>query len=98
MAVYSKVAYEKIEGWRQSKSPTLFDTDDVTSTLSNADRVRCGFIDEFDRQCKDSRLGVSLRSYQSLRTMDPGNPLNFWHYTPLGDYDTAPVRHPDRRV
>ena len=98
MAVYSKVAYDKIAAWWQSRTPTLFDTDDVAGVISNGDQVRCQFIDEFYQQCKEFRLGVSLRSHQSLRTMDPKNPLNFWHYTPQGEYDKAPIRDPNRRA
>ena len=98
MAVYSTAAYHKIKGWRRSRSPTLFDTDSTAKAFSNGDRLRCAFIDDFDRQCKNSKLGVSLRSQQRLRTMNPKYPLNFWHYEPQGDYDKAPVRNPDLRT
>ena len=56
------------------------------------DRRRFLVIDHFDRQCKLRKLGVSLRKYGYLRTHDPKNPINFWHYVPQHSRDKAPAR------
>lgn len=56
------------------------------------DRRRFQVIDHFYQQCKSRKLGVSLHKYGYLRTHDPKNPINFWHYVPQHSGDKAPVR------
>lgn len=58
------------------------------------DRRRFQVIDHFYRRCESRKLGVSLRKYGYLRTYDPKNPINFWHYVPQHIQDKAPARKP----
>jgi hypothetical protein len=60
--------------------------------LTNRDKARLPVILHLNRRSKSHRLGVSLSTHGYLRTPNPANPLNFWHYTPQHDEDRAPTR------
>ena len=70
---------------------TLFGASD-SATISSADESRFRVISHLYRDCKERRLGVSLRECGYLRTLDPDKPINFWHYEPQHQLDTAPTR------
>lgn len=71
----------------------LMDVTDVEAGLecSRSEKCRFRLIDEMLRLCQRYRLGVSLRTQQHLWTPNPRKPINFWHYTPQGEYDRAPT-------
>lgn len=96
IAIYSRMGYAKYYHWLQSHSgqPTLFNEEmGDTIKLSRADKERCSLIYEFDRLCKDNKLGVSFGTFGGFRTLNPRNPINFWWYEPQHELDKAPLRH-----
>jgi hypothetical protein len=72
--------------------------DGSPANLSCSDRERCRVLAEFDSACKSRRLGVSLETYQGLRTFDPKNPINFWLYIPQHEKDIAPTHRSRQKV
>jgi len=97
LAVFSRDKFNDYQTWlplAQGQS-RLFDYSSRQSHLSHRDRVRFQVLHAFNRLCKDRCLGVSLNSYNGLRTPDPANPLNFWFYEPQHAGDKAPRRSSD---
>jgi hypothetical protein len=47
---------------------------------------------EFDGGCKNRKMGVSLKTFGGLKTLDPRRPINFWWYEPQHEMDKAPTR------
>ncbi|QSR84166.1 DUF3800 domain-containing protein [Methylacidimicrobium sp. B4] len=94
LAVFSRNKYEKYEQWRANQSPQarLFDSAEEQVSMSQSERARFQVLKEFDELCKGSKLGVSLKSTQGLRTRDPKNPINFWMYEPQHPEDKAPQK------
>jgi hypothetical protein len=71
----------------------------VTERLSNSLRERCKVLSHFDQQCKNNKMGISLRHWRGLRTVGPNKPINFWWYEPQSDKDKAPKKkkpHPQK--
>ncbi len=56
------------------------------------DRGRFRVVSHFYRRAKEARLGVSLNRRGYLRTLNPGKPINFWHYEPQHPGDKAPTK------
>jgi len=95
LGAYSCQKYDEYEQWLKNESSQqelLFDAPKSLVKFSGADRERFPVLLEFDRMCKDRKLGVSLKTERGLRTFDPKNPLNFWLYRPQSDNDKAPVK------
>ena len=97
MAIYSRNYYKRYRYYFQTYSPsrqmTLFNVGAENSVkLSNADKQRCQLILEFNKLCKSKKMGISLDSYEGLKTPDPKNPVNFWWYEPQHELDKAPLR------
>jgi hypothetical protein len=65
--------------------------DDTTEEYSSSQECRFQLIGELSKICKNHRLGVSLKTEKRLWSPNPNNPVNFWLYTPQGDYDKAPI-------
>jgi hypothetical protein len=59
--------------------------------VSKSSECRFMLIRELLKLCRKFKLGVSLETEKRLWTPNPNNPLNFWHYTPQGSYDKAPI-------
>lgn len=94
MAIYSRMCYPKYCYWLNSRQPSLFNNEiNSTIKLSRADKERCRLLFEFNRMCKEHRLGVSLDTHGGLRTFNPRNSINFWWYEPQHELDKAPLRH-----
>jgi hypothetical protein len=98
LGAYSHLAYDKYEHWLQTGSGQMslglvFD-DETPIKLSNRDRERCRVIDHLDRQCKQHKLYVGLKSSRGFKTHAPQNPINFWPYEPQHPEDKAPIREP----
>jgi hypothetical protein len=96
MARYSHEEGETCCGWlevnqqpEQLPFPEL--SDGMMVKCSRTQECRYQLIGELCRTCRRYRLGVSLRTKKYLWTPNPQNPINFWHYTPQGDYDRAPT-------
>ncbi len=94
MAIFSRQSYCGFENWKRAndKQSRLFPEPQSHEILSSGDRERFKVLQEFDAACKRQRLGVSLRQYRGLRTLQPKNPINFWWYVPQHDQDRAPVK------
>jgi hypothetical protein len=94
MAIFSREKYAEYEQWCTSISPQLnlpYEAN-TTSTASGCSRERFKILIDFDRLCKQRRLGVSLNTSRGLRTHKPENPINFWWYEPQHPLDKAPQR------
>ena len=61
-------------------------------TPSSTEESRFRVVSHLYWKCKGRRLGVSLRECGYLRTLDPAKPINYWHYEPQHQFDTAPIR------
>lgn len=94
LAQYSFANFQKIAAHLDGAAgqASLFEKLNVPK-LSAVDKARLEVVSHLDRICKESRLGVSLRSSKGFRTRDPNNPVNFWLYQPQHPADRAPVRN-----
>ena len=98
IAVFSGDKYPAYAQWlSQSAGQTELFGGDTTPGFSNRQRYRFELLRELDQLCKQRRLGVSLKTYQRLRTLDGKNPINFWLYEPQHEADKAPIKSPYRR-
>lgn len=93
LMVFSREKYQEYCIWKQQNQNqlSLFPAED-NKKLSNKERFRSKLLDNFYLMCRTHKLGVSLHEEQCLRTFNPRYPINFWPYTPQGDYDKAPTR------
>lgn len=92
LSVFSKVSFNKYSLWKNEQKPSLF-CEATSLCLSNSEKYRSELLDKFNSNCKKLKLGVSLETERCLRTINPNNPINFWHYIPQGDYDRAPCKN-----
>jgi len=98
MARYSHEQGAECCRWLASKGnpdqpplPNFTTAGDTAEQYSKSGECRFQLIGELSKLCEKHRLGVSLKTEKRLRTPNPNNPVNFWHYTPQGDYDKAPI-------
>lgn len=102
MAIYSYNNYERIceyiEYLEDLETPSLFGSKEVIKFDSNSEKIRIPFVVNFQKRCKKHSLGVSLKNSRTagLHTYRNRNynfpPINFWLYSPQGDYDKAPKK------
>jgi hypothetical protein len=94
LAVFSCDKYHEYNEWLQNNSGqrSLFDEANASSNPSRSSQERFTVLKQFDEACKRRRLGVSLKSYNGLRTPDPRNPINFWMYEAQHPEDKAPQK------
>lgn len=92
MAAYSREAFERYRDWQTTHAPQqgLFVVE--AGKFTNSEMERFYVLQHFDSSCKSKRMGVSLKSHNGLRTLDPKNPINFWWYEPQHEMDKAPTR------
>jgi hypothetical protein len=94
LAVYSRNSYSTYEQWAAASGDLLTkEKSEAAKDLSKADLERCQILHHFNEQCKQYKMGVSLRQYRGLRTLNPGKPINFWWYEPQTSDDIAPIWH-----
>ena len=96
LSAFSRRDYDKYKIWKAQNSDQL--SLDVllggkTEKLSNSEKYRSRLLDYFNNECKRRKLGVSLEKFRRLHTFGSSNPLNFWSYTPQGEYDKAPTKN-----
>ncbi|BCX13325.1 MAG: hypothetical protein KatS3mg067_2263 [Thermosynechococcus sp.] len=94
LAVFSRDNFDDYQKWLQATSPQarLFDEGDASDDPSRSSRERFQVLKEFDRLCKQRKLGVSLETKRGLWTPKPQNPINFWIYEPQHSEDKAPQK------
>ncbi len=94
LAVFSRDKFDEYETWMRVKSPqaSLFDEPDDSSDSTRSTKERFPVLKEFDKLCKQRRMGVSLKSKRGLWTPRPENPLNFWPYNPQHLAEKAPTK------
>ncbi len=94
LSVFPRKHYDKYLVWKtkEQKQMTLDFGMGERPKLSNSQAVRSELLDFFIRKCRKYKLGVSLKTNRHLTTFRKTNPINFWTYTPQGDYDKAPTR------
>lgn len=96
LAVYSRTSYDRYENWlaKNSDQGTLFRNEKASSIkLSKSDQERCLVLAEFNKKCKNKKLGVSLKRERGLKTFDHSKPINFWWYEPQHEDDKAPCKN-----
>ena len=76
----------------QAPLPLEFEGNDKKARFSRSEQERFHVLSVFDDICKAHKLGVSLKTWQGLRTPDPRKPINFWVYEPQHPEDKAPVK------
>ena len=96
MACFSRKEYPNYCQW-DAQNPRLTRLplyDDITDTLSpsRSQKARFQLLRQFNDNCKEKKLGVSLNSHKGLRTMNPNRGINFWWYQPQSEFDKAPTR------
>ncbi len=94
LAVCSRDKFDDYQKWLQATSPQtlLFDDGDPSDDPSRSSLERFRVLKEFDRLCKQRKLGVSLETKRGLWTPQPQNPINFWMYEPQHPEDKAPQK------
>lgn len=94
LAVFSRDKFDDYKQWLQATSPQagLLDEGDVSDDPSRSSLERFRLLNEFDRLCKQKRLGVSLKTKRGLWTPQPQNPINFWMYEAQHPEDKAPQK------
>ena len=101
LAVFSRERFEQYQKWIRNREgqSILFNIreEEDNDAISSADRERFQVLAHLDGVCKNHKLGVSLRTYRGLTTLNPANPINFWLYHPQHPDDKAPTRERGRR-
>lgn len=97
LACFSRSDYSVYCEWdhqnpRLTRLP-LFDDPGDPVAISRSQKARFQLLRQFNENCKNKSLGVSLKTDKGLRTKDPRRNLNFWWYEPQGSYDKAPTRN-----
>lgn len=94
IGAFSHREFQSYQGWLEATSPQgkLEGFVREPRPASGASKERFAVLRDFDRKCKDGRMGVSVQSRAGLWTPDPGRPLNFWLYEPQHPDDVAPTR------
>ena len=97
MVRYSHEEGETCCGWieanpspEQQMIPGLSEEPELKLVCSRTQECRYLLIGNFYKTCRKHKLGISIRTKKYLWTPNPMNPINFWHYTPQGDYDKSP--------
>ena len=93
MAAYTRTKYQVMKKMIHAEPGQcdLFEQPEQT-VPTRRDRYRFQVIEHFYQECRLRKLGVSLRECGYLRTRQPKNPVNFWHYVPQHGMDKAPTR------
>jgi hypothetical protein len=65
---------------------------EILKGLSRRDKERCEILEQLFLQCKANNWGIHLLRTKGLKTTNPSCPINFWHYTPQSELDTAPTK------
>lgn len=93
LAVFSRDSYSHYEEWQLAHDQSTGSlVSEGTNQFSNSLRERCFVLAQFDQQCKENKLSISLKSRKGLRTGAPNKPINFWWYEPQSPKDKAPKR------
>lgn len=96
-ACFSKENADIFKKWKskieKEKYPSLFGDfgereEDEKETIKN----RFEIIELIKSECKKCGIKVSLNTNNYLKTFDPNERINFWHYEPQGEYDKAPIK------
>ncbi|MCG9891614.1 MAG: hypothetical protein MH252_11125 [Thermosynechococcaceae cyanobacterium MS004] len=93
LSIFSRTHYDLYEKWCEFTNPSLPLFPGEQPQLSRAEEHRFPILQYFDHGCKSRKLGVSLKSNRYLQTPNPNNPINFWHYMPQHEMDTAPTKN-----
>lgn len=93
LAVFSRNEFDVYKQWciKNPEQPTLF-SESIEAKFSNSQTERFLVMREFNKLCKNHRLGVALETKRGFETPNPNYPINFWLYRPQSDEDQAPLR------
>jgi hypothetical protein len=93
VAAYTRSKPAHVEAWslKESGQISLFEASEPSVAYSGRDKERLPVVLRLGQRAKALGLGVSLNTTGYLRTLDPTNPLNFWHYVPQHPADRAPT-------
>jgi len=93
LSVFSIKQYEKYKIWKRlyDSQLELFQPEDNIK-FSKSEKERFVVLDDFLNICKNKKLGVTIYNKKGLHTLNPNNPINFWHYEPQHENDKAPTK------
>jgi hypothetical protein len=66
--------------------------DEQATSLSLGENSKARVLTTLNNGCKERKLGVSLRSFGYLKTLNPENRVNFWEWLSQHARDKAPTR------
>ena len=92
LAVFSWNKYDQYEAWVRQNDLQMQMFPGPPVIMSRSEKERFPFLRYVDDQCKKNKMGISLRSFRGLKTINPNMPINFWLYESQSDEDKAPVR------
>lgn len=95
LCCFSSKHFKEFSEWQNHNSPqlTIFDEgEEENSNLSASQTQRFTVLKGFNALCKKMTMGVSLKTNQGLRTLNPTYPINFWWYQPQHEMDKAPQK------
>lgn len=101
MASYIRLNFDRYEIWEKYKEPpqlSLFGSEDNKNQedeikFSKKENSSYELIYNFNNICKAMSMGVSLKKTRGFKTFQPNRKINFWPYSPIGDYDKAPTKN-----
>ncbi len=94
LGAFSYEKFNEYQTWLKEQSPQLPLLSETIEFVKLTKKMKERFVvlKKFDELCKRYKMGVSLRTYRGLRTLNPENPLNFWLYEPQHPEDKAPTK------
>jgi hypothetical protein len=93
MAAFTRTRPDRVLAWirKETGQFSLFDGEPEVK-YTNSETARLPVVVRLSDRARALGLGVSLNTTGYLQTLDPRNPLNFWHYVPQHSADRAPTR------
>lgn len=76
--------------WKAGNQLPLFNSEDPDIVQKFMGRF--SLIEKLRSDCRQRGIHISLHTNGYLKTYDRKIRLNFWHYTPQGEYDKAPKK------
>ncbi len=95
IACFSRENADEFKSYKKKKES---ETQSSLFLDAQDENIRKTFINRFELvelikdECKKYGISISLNTNNFLKTFDPSQPINFWHYEPQGEYDKAPTR------
>ncbi|MGC9200990.1 MAG: DUF3800 domain-containing protein [Candidatus Aenigmatarchaeota archaeon] len=100
IACFSRENADNFKSYKKKKEreaqdllfPDILDKTDETEDIGKTFKNRFELIKLIKKECEECKIKISLNTCDFLKTFNPSQPINFWHYEPQGEYDKAPTR------